>query len=225
VTGAGRGLGAEVARQLAAEGCQVVAGVRDVEAGEAVHASTAGVAVRKLDVTDPRSVGALRAELGRLDNLVNNAGVHYDLGQSLLSADLSVASAAFETNALGPWRISMAFADLLKQSARGRIVNVSAGAGTLERLTGAAPGVRPRETPAYSVSKAALNALTLMLAEELRDDGVLVNAVNPGWRATGIGGPAGGPVEEGARWIVWAALLPDDGPTGRMLSDFREVAW
>jgi NAD(P)-dependent dehydrogenase (short-subunit alcohol dehydrogenase family) len=225
VTGASRGLGAEVALQLAARGCHVVAGARDVEAGERVLGTTRGIDVRRLDVTDERSAADLCEGIGRLDILVNNAGGHYDAGQELLAADLGVAAMAFEANTLGAWRMCIACAGLLRRSDRGRIVNVSAGAGTLERLTGAAAGVRPGHTPAYTVSKAALNALTLMLAEELRDDGVLVNAVNPGWRATALGGPAGGPVEEGARGVVAAALLPAGGPTGRMLSDGRVVAW
>ena len=105
----------------------------------------------------------------------------------------------------------------LAASGHGRLVNVSSGAGA---LTGMGDGA-----PAYSVSKAALNALTLMLADALRRDGVLVNAVCPGWVATDMGGPGGRPVRDGASGIVWAATLPDDGPTGGFFRDGRPIPW
>jgi NAD(P)-dependent dehydrogenase (short-subunit alcohol dehydrogenase family) len=108
-------------------------------------------------------------------------------------------------------------ADFMRPRGHGRIVNVSSGAGALGELD--------RHTPAYRVSKLALNGLTLMLADELRDSGVLVNAVCPGWVATDMGGPGGRPVEEGARSILWAALLPDDGPTGGFFRDGQAIDW
>ena len=111
----------------------------------------------------------------------------------------------------------MAFAPLLRESPQGRLVNVSSGSG---QLTGMGDGA-----PAYSISKAALNALTLMLADALRRDRVLVNAVCPGWVATDMGGPGGRPVRDGASGIVWAATLPDDGPTGGFFRDGRPVEW
>jgi NAD(P)-dependent dehydrogenase (short-subunit alcohol dehydrogenase family) len=211
VTGANRGLGLEVARQLDALGYDVLAGARDPSA------VPAGLRAVRLDVTDEASILAVRSSLRALDVLVNNAAIHYDTWQRVLDADLSVVREAVETNTLGAWRMAQAFADLLRASPAGRLVNVSSGGGS---LTGMRDG-----SPAYSVSKAALNALTLMLADALAADGVLVNAVCPGWVATDMGGPGGRPVADGAAGIVWAATLPDGGPTGGFFRDRRPVPW
>jgi NAD(P)-dependent dehydrogenase (short-subunit alcohol dehydrogenase family) len=124
---------------------------------------------------------------------------------------------ALDTNLLGAWRTVQACLPLLRESPHGRIVNVSSGAGSLADMGGGAP--------AYRVSKAALNALTRILATELREDGILVNSVCPGWVATDMGGPGGRPVEEGAASVLWAVLLPDDGPTGGFFRDGRRVDW
>jgi NAD(P)-dependent dehydrogenase (short-subunit alcohol dehydrogenase family) len=214
VTGANRGLGLEVARQLAARGFEVLAGARDPAAVPEME----NVRAVRLDVTDQGTIAALRRETETLDVLVNNAAIHYDTWESVLTADLDVVREALETNTLGAWRVAMAFAPLLKESGHGRLVNVSSGAGQL--TTGMSAGA-----PAYSLSKAALNALTLMLADALRRDRVLVNAVCPGWVATDMGGPGGRPVREGAAGIVWAATLPDDGPTGGFFRDGRPIDW
>jgi NAD(P)-dependent dehydrogenase (short-subunit alcohol dehydrogenase family) len=214
VTGANRGIGVEVARQLADRGFTVVAGARDPDAVPALPGDVRPV---RLDVTDEDSIAAVRAELAELDVLVNNAAIHYDTWQRVLDADLDVVREALETNTLGPWRLATAVADLLRASPHGRLVNVSSGAGA---LTGMGDG-----HPAYSISKAALNALTLMLAAALRRDRVLVNAVCPGWVATDMGGPGGRPVTDGAAGIVWAATLPDDGPTGGFFRDGRRIDW
>ena len=213
VTGANRGLGLEVARQLGARGHAVSAGAR---APAAVPDLPRARPVR-LDVTDAESIAAVRDALDALDVLVNSAAIHYDTYQRSLDADLDVVREALETNTLGPWRMAQAFADLLRRSPHGRLVNVSSGGGA---LTGMRDG-----TPAYSVSKAGLNALTLMLADALSADGVLVNAVCPGWVATDMGGPGGRPVAEGAAGIVWAVTLPDGGPTGGFFRDGRPIPW
>jgi NAD(P)-dependent dehydrogenase (short-subunit alcohol dehydrogenase family) len=225
VTGASRGLGLEVARQLAGRGWRVIAGVRNIAAAEQRLEDVAGIELRPLDVTDASSVSALRRETDELDVLVNNAGILYDSWQTPMSVDLSVVSDAFETNVLGVWRMCIAFADLIRRSEHGRIVNVSAGAGTIGRLVDPGDEVPAGHTPAYSVSKAALNALTLMLAAEFTEHGVLVNAVIPGWLATDLGGPGGGPVSEGAQRVVSVTTLPDDGPTGALFCDGQVVAW
>jgi NAD(P)-dependent dehydrogenase (short-subunit alcohol dehydrogenase family) len=214
VTGANRGLGLEVARQLAARGFDVLAGARDPSRVPALDGDVRAV---RLDVTDQGTIGALRREVGELDVLVNNAAIDYDTWESVLTADLDVVREALETNTLGAWRMAMTFAPLLRASPHGRLVNVSSGAGA---LTGMRDGA-----PAYSLSKAALNALTLMLADALRRDRVLVNAVCPGWVATDMGGPGGRPVRDGAAGIVWAATLPDDGPTGGFFRDGRPIPW
>jgi NAD(P)-dependent dehydrogenase (short-subunit alcohol dehydrogenase family) len=225
VTGAGRGIGLEVVRQLAQRGFTAVLGARDLEKGQAaartLSADGVEVAARQLDVDDADSVcevaRGLGGEFGRLDVLVNNAAVLYDTWQRGVDADLDVVHQALETNLFGAWRTTQACLPLLRRSSHGRIVNVSSGAGS---VSGMGAG-----TPAYSVSKAALNALTRILAAELRGDGILVNSVCPGWVATDMGGPGGRPVEAGAASVVWAVLLPDDGPTGGFFRDGRPLDW
>ena len=225
VTGANRGLGLEVCRQLGRRGYAVVLGSRDEQKGRAaaepLRRAGMEVHVQRLDVADGRSVreaaAAVEHAIGRLDVLVNNAGILYDTWQRAAGADLHVVREAFETNMLGPWRATQAFLALLRKSKHGRIVNVSSGAGQLASLDGG--------TPAYALSKAAVNALTLMLAAELKPSRILVNAVCPGWVATDMGGTGGRPVEDGAAGIVWAATLPDDGPTGGLFRDGKPIPW
>jgi NAD(P)-dependent dehydrogenase (short-subunit alcohol dehydrogenase family) len=225
VTGANRGIGLELVRRLAQRGYTVILGSRDPEKGEAAAAELRGqglqVEVRAVDVTDAAGIDALGASLesdpGRLDVLVNNAAIHYDTWQTGVDADLDVVREALETNVLGAWRTAQACLPPLRRSPHARLVNVSSGAGS---ISGMGAG-----TPAYSVSKAALNALTRILAAELRADGVLVNAVCPGWVATDMGGAGGRPVEEGAASVMWAVELPDDGPTGGFFRDGRPVDW
>ena len=225
VTGANRGIGLEVCRQLAQRGYVAVLGARDPEKAEraAAHLREQDLDVRacQLDVSDPASVeaasGWIEAELGRVDAVVNNAAILYDTWQRGLDADLDQVREAFETNVLGAWRVAQAVLPLLRASPAARIVNVSSGAGALHDM-GAG-------TPAYRTSKAALNALTRILAAELRGDRILVNAVCPGWVATDMGGAGGRPVAQGAAGIVWAATLPDDGPTGGFFRDQRPIDW
>ena len=223
MSGANRGIGLEVVRQLAQRGFTAVLGSRDLEKGRAAAEGLGGLDVdpRRLDVADPGSVRELASELedayGRLDVLVNNAATLYDTWQTGVDADLDVVHEALETNLFGAWRTAQACLPLLRRSEHGRIVNVSSGGGALSSM-GAG-------TPAYSVSKAALNALTRILAAELRGDGILVNAVCPGWVATDMGGPGGRPVEQGGASVMWAVLLPDDGPTGGFFRDGRQLDW
>lgn len=224
VTGGNRGVGFEVCRQLADRGYSVILTARDFEkariASDSLQADGLQVVPLQLDVTDPRSV--LRAsevverDFGYLDALVNNAGIDYDTDQNVLSADLDRVEKIFVTNALGPWRVVQAFIALLKRGRHGRIVNVTAGAGTTAHTHGA---------PGYSVSKAALNVMTRMLAVSLEDDSILVNAVTPGWVATKMGGSGGRPVADGAASIVWGVTLPDDGPNGGFFLDGSCVPW
>jgi NAD(P)-dependent dehydrogenase (short-subunit alcohol dehydrogenase family) len=228
VTGANRSIGREVARQLAIRGDTVVLTARDgakaertaaeLAADRTVEAAPLG---RQLDVIDADSVQRLAEDLaerhGRLDVLVNNAAIHYDTWQRASAADLGVVREALETNLLGPWQTVLRFLPLLRASGHARIVNVSSGSGSLTWMGGG--------TPAYGVSKAALNALTRKLAAELRADRILVNAVCPGWVATDMGGPGGRPVAEGAASILWAIDLPDDGPTGGFFRDGHPVPW
>lgn len=224
VTGGNRGIGREVGRQLAARGHTVILTARDAEAARTAARGMAGpgaVVPYRLDVTSAADAdalaGFLRAEYGRLDVLVNNAAIHYDTWQRAASADLDVVRSAAETNVYGPWRLATTLLPLLRASAHPRIVNVSSEGGSLASMGGG--------TPAYSLTKAALNAVTRMLAAELRRDGILVNSICPGWVATDMGGPGGRPVADGAAGIVWAATLPDDGPTGGFFRDGRPVPW
>jgi NAD(P)-dependent dehydrogenase (short-subunit alcohol dehydrogenase family) len=218
VTGANRGIGLEVARQLAADGFEVIAGSRDLDKGRRAVGDLGGeVEARQLDVADPNSVSAFAAGLDRLDVLVNNAAGFYDTWESGVDADLDVVRDALEVNVLGAWRVTQACLPLLRRSPSARIVNVSSGAGALTDMGGG--------SPAYRVSKTALNALTRILSNELRRDGILVNSVCPGWVATDMGGAGGRPVADGAAGIVWAATLPEDGPTSGFFRDGRPIAW
>ena len=218
VTGANRGIGLEVCRQLAQRGYGVLLGARDEAKGKrAARQIGGGVTPVQLDVADADSVRRAVAGLDRLDALVNNAAILYDTWQRGIDADLDQVREAFETNLLGAWRVAQAAIPLLRRSPAGRIVNVSSGAGALTDMGGG--------TPAYRTSKAALNALTRILAAELRGDGILVNAICPGWVATDMGGAGGRPVTDGAAGIVWAVELPDEGPTGGFFRDGRPVAW
>ena len=225
VTGGNRGIGLEVCRQLAGRGYTVVLGSRDVEKGRRAATTIAGdrgrVLAWQLDVSSAQDIERARAradeELGRLDALINNAAALYDTWQRVTDADLDQVRAAFENNTLGPGRMVRAFLPLLRRSAHPRVVNVSSESGSLASMA--------NETPAYNISKVALNAVTRMLALELRRDGILVNSVCPGWVATEMGGPGGRPVADGAAGIVWAATLPDNGPTGQFLRDRRPLPW
>ena len=221
VTGANRGIGLAVARGLGERGFRVLLGARDPERGEQAEAAlrSAGHDARAvvLDVADAATVGpALAAAEGRLDVLVNNAGIYPGGRPSEL--DLDVAERAWQVNALGAWRVAQAAIGLMRAGAWGRIVNVSSEAGSLASMDAS--------MPAYNVSKAALNAITRVLAADLRGTGILVNAVCPGWVRTDMGGP-GAPrsPEQGAASVLWAVDLPDDGPTGGFFRDGRALPW
>jgi NAD(P)-dependent dehydrogenase (short-subunit alcohol dehydrogenase family) len=224
VTGANRGIGLEVARQLAAAGYAVALGSRDLNKGRTAAASLGdlpNIVPRQLDVSDDWSVQAAAAwvgeRFGRCDALVNNAAILYDTWARADTADLAEVHEALETNLFGAWRTTLALLPLMRATGGGRIVNVSSQGGS---LAGMGAG-----TPAYHVSKAALNALTRTLAAELRADGILVNAICPGWTATDMGGPGGRPVAEGAASVVWGVTLSDNGPTGGFFRDGEKLPW
>ena len=223
VSGANRGIGRDIVRQLAERGVTTILGSRDVEKGRAAAEGMDGdVRVRQLDVTDEKGIAQLardiEEEFGRLDVLVNNAGVALDAGESGLNADLDVVRETLEMNLFGAWRLCEAFVPLMQRNNYGRIVNVSSGMGALNEMGGG--------TPAFRVSKTALNALTRILASELRGSGILVNSVCPGWVRTDMGGSgASRSVEEGADTLVWAATLANNGPTGGFFRDRRQIPW
>lgn len=219
VTGGNRGIGLELSRQLLDRGCRVVLGSRDLEAGRRAAAHL-DLLVCRLDVTDDVSVAAavetVTAAHGGLDVLVNNAAIDYDTDARASDADLARIERTLQTNLLGAWRVALAFLPLLRASGRARIVNVSSEAGSISGMTGGTPG--------YAVSKAALNALTRLLAGELRRDRILVNAVCPGWTDTDMG-RGGRPVADGAASVLRAVLLEDDGPSGGFFRDGIPLPW
>lgn len=226
VTGANRGLGFETSRQLLERGLNVVLTGRDERALERAMRSlgddeTRAMAVR-MDVTDVSSVETARRlvsdRFGRVDVLVNNAAVLLFENEDVLSTPADAYQQTFDTNLFAVIDVCRVFAPEMARAGYGRIVNVSSGAGQLSTMSTYAP--------AYSMSKAAVNAFTRILSQTYRGRGVLVNAVDPGWVRTDMGGPsAPRSPREGADTIAWLATLPDDGPTGGFFRDRRAIAW
>jgi len=263
VTGGNRGIGLEICTQLDRPGFKVILGSRDPEKGrEAASSFTGNVIVKQLDVTDDESIRNLfefvKASFGKLDVLINNAGI----GANHAGSDSAVAGSVknimkknfsgalqvvriikpllekagmgagrktveniplmsvklvMETNFYGPWRMIQAFLPLLLKSEEGRIINMSSGMGELKSLTGKYPG--------YSLSKSSLNALTIMFSNELKEKGIKVNALCPGWVKTDMGGPdAPRNVNEGADTAVWLATEKEI-PTGKFFRDRKEIDW
>ncbi|KAA2283874.1 SDR family oxidoreductase [Candidatus Nitrosocosmicus sp. SS] len=225
VTGANRGIGFEICKQLSQLGLKVILTARDQVKGEraAQTLSTKGLDVSfcKLDVTDKKNIvdvfNEIERKFSRLDILVNNAAILYDSNQSTLNANLDVVTQALKTNLYGPWLLCQKFIPLMQRNNYGRIVNISSGSGSLYYMGG--------ETPAYGISKVALNALTKKLAWELDETNIPVNSVDPGWVSTDMGGKGGRPVEEGAKGIVWACLLSNNGPSGGFFYDGQIEPW
>jgi NAD(P)-dependent dehydrogenase (short-subunit alcohol dehydrogenase family) len=225
VTGANRGLGFETCRQLAQLGLTVMLSARDLTKGEVAAKQLIerglDVIFYELDVLNQshmnRIIRQIEQRFGRLDVLVNNAAILYDTWQSAVNAKLEIVNQALASNLFGPWKLSQLCIPLMKRNNYGRIVNVSSGAGSLHYMGSG--------SPAYSVSKAALNAFTRILAADLHGTGILVNSVDPGWAATDMGGRGGRPVEDGAKGIVWTATLPDNGPSGGFFFDGKHAPW
>jgi NAD(P)-dependent dehydrogenase (short-subunit alcohol dehydrogenase family) len=230
VSGGNRGIGIEIARQLARRGMLVVIGSRDVEKGQAAAQTIIDegypAEVVSLDITDGNSVAAAVEEIvlrhGRIDILVNNAAILIDgpggFKSSLFELKADTARKTFETNVLGPLRLTQAVVPIMERNGYGRIVNLSSGAGQLSDMRSG--------FPAYRMSKTALNALTRITASELASTNIKVNAVCPGWVRTDMGGAeAERPVEIGAETPVWLATLPENGPTGGFFRDKRPIPW
>jgi len=223
VTGANRGIGFAVAKGLLEKGVKVIVTSRNEKDGKDAMKELAeyGDAIyHQLDVTDlgsiKRLVAFLEEQFGKLHILVNNAGINYDTWQNTINADLDQVRETIETNLMGPWQTIQEMLPLLMKSNGANIVNVSSGAGSLSSQTG--------ERPGYSVSKLALNGLTLQFSRLLREEKILINSVCPGWVRTDMGGAnANRSPEEGADTIVWAALLDQNGPSGGFFRDRKSL--
>jgi NAD(P)-dependent dehydrogenase (short-subunit alcohol dehydrogenase family) len=233
VTGATGGIGLHIARQLAEQGWTVLVGARDAAPGSEVAAQFDGRPLL-LDVTDADTIATAAANVPKLDVLVNNAGVSLDTGTPVTETDIEVFRRTYETNVFGVAAVTNAFLPALHRSPHPRIVNVSSGTGSLTWSTGPNPqfdyqAAGTGSGAAYRSSKTALNALTVFYAQALADDGVKVNALAPGVRATNLNPRAatvGGDPAEAAAGAVRLALLPDDGPTGQLFSwDGTIVPW
>ncbi len=230
ITGANKGIGFEVARQLASLGSLILLGARDEQRGTEAAAKIPGATFLQLEVIDPASVQAAAAEIakthGRLDILVNNAGIA-DFADGLPGAvALEVVRKTFETNFFGALMVAQAMLPLLRKSPAPRIVNVSSTLGSLKLQSDPAMPYPAFQSIGYAGSKAALNMLTALLAAELRPVQGKVNSACPGYVATDINGHSGPrTVEQGAAIIVQLATLDADGPTGGFFDDNGSIAW
>jgi len=225
VTGASQGVGFEVCRQLAALGYAVVLGSRDLRRAESaakeLDADGERVTPAHIEVDNSVNIGQLatwiQQRYGRVDAIVNNAATQPDRWATAGTSDLSPVAEALDVNLFGAWRVIQALLPLLRRSPRPRIVNVSSEAGSVALMSGG--------RPAYSISKAALNALTRSLAGELYRDGILVNAVDPGQVNADSARGSVRSAAQSAASIVWAVTLPNGGPTGTFTRDGRELPW
>lgn len=234
VTGANRGLGLEISRQLASLGVEVAMAGRDRErlalaADEVV--STAGKAFPvSLDVCDRLRIRAAVDEIiagrGRIDILVNNAGVLLDGGDSTSSVPVDIVEATLETNVIGPMLLTQSVLPIMRRNGYGRVVNMSSALGAHHDVAAQDSPHDSVDSPAYRLSKAALNMLTALFARETRAENILVNSACPGWVRTGMGTDrAPLSVEEGADTPVWLATLPDGGPSGGFFKERRRLDW
>jgi NAD(P)-dependent dehydrogenase (short-subunit alcohol dehydrogenase family) len=224
VTGGNRGVGREVCRQLALLGFAVVLGSRDLRRGELAAKEMDPEGSRifpcQLEVDNSLSVTSMaewvKGRFGRTDVLVNNASTMYDRWAMASNADLGAVAEAIDVNMFGPWRVIHGLLPMLRSSTRPRIVNVSSEGGSI--------AVMGAGSPAYGVSKAGLNALTKILAAELARDGILVNAVCPGWPASD-NHPDGRSLGQAAASVIWAVTIPNGGPTGTLTRDGQPYPW
>jgi NAD(P)-dependent dehydrogenase (short-subunit alcohol dehydrogenase family) len=234
VTGANKGIGLEVARQLAQKGIYVYLGSRHLEYGlQAVNQLKAGglnnVEAIELDITNDKSVSNARVEMGRktkaLDILVNNAGIYGGYPQEALNATIDQFKATFDANVYGVVRVTQAFIDLLKASSQPRIVNVSSSQGSLTLHSDPSYKYYDYKGAVYLSSKSALNMYTVVLAHELKNTHFKINAVCPGYTKTDFNGHRGtGSVEDAGKRILKYALIDQDGPTGKFFSEENNPA-
>lgn len=233
ITGANKGIGKEIARQLGAQGLTVLIGARDEGRGAETVAELTKEGINAqavpLDVTDGASIAAaahkIESDYGRLDILVNNAGIAVDGGPAS-ALDVEDLRRTYETNVFGVFAVTKALLPLLKKSEAGRIVNMSSGLGSLTQNSDPGWGFAGVKPLAYNSSKAALNMITVIFAAELKDTPIKVNAADPGFTATDLNqhqGPR--TVAQGATAAVRLATLPVDGPTGGYFDEDGGVPW
>jgi len=226
ISGANRGIGFEIAQQLARRGLHVVIGTRRTPEGhraaEAIRKDGGRASVLEMDVRESASIQAAATAFsriaGRLDVLVNNAGIYPDKDVTILTVSRDQLAVTFQTNTFGPVIVTQAFLPFLRKAHPARVINVSSGYGQLSDLS--------PEVPSYCLSKLALNGVTIMLAKALREDGIAVNSICPGWVRTDMGGPtAPRSVEEGADTAVWLATDAPPELTGKFFRDRQEIPW
>jgi NAD(P)-dependent dehydrogenase (short-subunit alcohol dehydrogenase family) len=225
VTGGNRGIGFELCKELSKVGCRVVLTSRNEEYGKQALAKLGddkNIVFHKLDVTDSQDIVALRDWIlktyGRVDILINNAGIYLDEGTSVFNVDEKIVKETLDVNFYGAFNMCRAFVPIMRENGYGHIVNISSGFGAMSEMAG--------YHAAYRISKAALNALTLIMADELRDGNLKVNAVCPGWVNTDMGGKTA-PVsaEKAAKDIVHVALMDKEGDTGSFYRHKKPIEW
>ncbi len=233
VTGANKGIGFEICRQLLQQNCHVLLTARDEHRGRQAVEQLAEPGARieffQLDVTRQDHVDSLgdtlQRQYGRCDILVNNAGIFPDPRNdlenewpSLLTASIDDVQKGIETNTYGTLRLCQMAVPMMQKAGYGRIVNISSGMGQLSDMNGCCPG--------YRISKTGVNVITRILADELQDENILINSMCPGWVKTDLGGPgATRELAEGADTAIWLATLPDDGPSGLFFRDRTPIPW
>ena len=234
VTGGNRGIGYAISRSLAQQGITVILGVRNPNKGAKACSRLQGedldVNFELLDVSDEDSlktaVNHIQAQYERLDILVNNAGILIDSAENVLDVSRSTIEKTLQSNVLGPLMLSQNCIALMKAGGYGRIVNISSTLGSLSEMVDPDSAYAGVGTPAYRLSKAALNAVTTLVAKEVHEHNILVNSACPGWVRTDLGGDQA-PLtpEQGADTPVWLATLPDGGPTGSFYRDRKQIPW
>ena len=234
ITGANKGIGFEVARQLGKQKCTVLIGARDAKLGEeaAAKLSKEGIDARfvEIDVTHRQTIEAARAqiekEFGRLDILVNNAGINAPGDGPPSKVDLDAANRVIQTNFIGALAVAQIMLPLIRKSAAGNIINVTSELGSITGHSDPNWKFAPVKFIAYCASKAAMNMMTVQLAYELRDTKIKVNSVNPGYTATDLNNNQGPQtIEQGAAEIVRVALIGPEGPTGQFLETGGTLPW
>jgi NAD(P)-dependent dehydrogenase (short-subunit alcohol dehydrogenase family) len=224
ITGANRGIGFETARQLAARKCHVVIGARSEQHGQKALRELEPIGKASLlvvDVSDSKSIALAASKfqsIGQLDVLINNAGIYPDEGISILTVSREQMLSTFQTNTFGALEMTQAFLPYLTKSTAARVINFSSGYGQIEGLSA--------NVPSYCLSKLALNGVTIMLADALKEFGIAVNSICPGWVRTDMGGAtAPRSVEEGADTAVWLASEAEQTLTGKFFQDRKEIMW